>query len=216
MPQPSWWHRPWLVVSVYLVDDSAEQLVAYLAEGTAFGSPPGDRPTAGGRHRWSGRAGGTRSRHVAGAAARRGPCGVALLARRRHVHRLGTSTSRRPSGGGQSATTRRTGRGSWMWGCGRMAGGSSRTASSWTSVGPRATTAGGSGAGAGRRTGPGVGRRRGELGLGQEGPAAAAAWAAPSLPPAWDGEPDPSLTSSAGRVFHVKHPPMSSRILDPW
>ncbi|HEX7168318.1 MAG TPA: DUF402 domain-containing protein [Acidimicrobiales bacterium] len=44
--------RPWLVVPVRVVDDRDDLLVTYLAEGARFGFPPGEWPTADGRHPW--------------------------------------------------------------------------------------------------------------------------------------------------------------------
>jgi hypothetical protein len=45
--------RPWLAKTVYVVEDTAEQLVTYLPGGTALGFLEGDFPTPTGRHPWN-------------------------------------------------------------------------------------------------------------------------------------------------------------------
>jgi hypothetical protein len=47
--------RPWLVVPVYVVEDSPEHLVSYLPEEAPFGFIPGDWPTPDGKHPWADR-----------------------------------------------------------------------------------------------------------------------------------------------------------------
>jgi len=49
----------WLHVPVFVVDDTEEHLVTYLAPGAPFTFPPGRWPTPDGRHPWHGRAGWT-------------------------------------------------------------------------------------------------------------------------------------------------------------
>ena len=45
----------WLEAPVFVVDDSAAQLVSYMAPGARFRFPEGPWPTPDGRHPWSGR-----------------------------------------------------------------------------------------------------------------------------------------------------------------
>jgi hypothetical protein len=47
-----WMDEAWLAVPVYVVEDSDEALVTYIATGAEFGFPPGDWPTPDGRHPW--------------------------------------------------------------------------------------------------------------------------------------------------------------------
>lgn len=49
--------KPWMAVPVFVVEDSDEALVTYIAPGAEFGFPPGVWPTPDGRHPWSGRRG---------------------------------------------------------------------------------------------------------------------------------------------------------------
>ena len=56
-PPADWFGRAWIQVPVYVVEDSAEQLVTYIAPGAEFGFPDGDWPTADGKHPWHGRTG---------------------------------------------------------------------------------------------------------------------------------------------------------------
>lgn len=46
-----------MAVPVFVVEDSDEALVTYIAPGAEFGFPPGVWPTPDGRHPWSGRRG---------------------------------------------------------------------------------------------------------------------------------------------------------------
>ena len=50
-------HRVWQAVPVFVVEDTEDALVTYLAEGAELGFPEGDWPTADGRHPWDGRRG---------------------------------------------------------------------------------------------------------------------------------------------------------------
>ena len=45
--------RPWLAISVYVVEDSAEQLVVYLPERAELSFLDGEYPMPGGRHAWN-------------------------------------------------------------------------------------------------------------------------------------------------------------------
>jgi hypothetical protein len=49
--------RAWCVVPVRVVEDRPDLLVTYLPAGAPFEFPPGDWPTADGRHPWHGRTG---------------------------------------------------------------------------------------------------------------------------------------------------------------
>jgi Protein of unknown function (DUF402) len=52
---PGWVGRPWLCAPVFVVEDSDEAFVTYIASGAEFGFPHGDWPSPDGRHPWSGR-----------------------------------------------------------------------------------------------------------------------------------------------------------------
>ena len=54
-PTPAWYGRAWLGVPVYVVDDTDEHLVTYIAPGAPFGFVDGDWPTPDARHPWHGR-----------------------------------------------------------------------------------------------------------------------------------------------------------------
>ena len=56
-PGADWFGKPWLAVPVFVVEDSDEALVTYIAPGAEFGFPPGVWPTPDGRHPWGGRRG---------------------------------------------------------------------------------------------------------------------------------------------------------------
>jgi hypothetical protein len=51
-PPAPWMGKAWLAVPVFVVEDSDEALVTYLATGAEFGFPTGDWPTPDGRHPW--------------------------------------------------------------------------------------------------------------------------------------------------------------------
>ena len=55
-PRPDWYGRPWEAVPVYVVEDTAEQLVTYLPDGAEVGFVDGDWPTPDGKHPWHGKA----------------------------------------------------------------------------------------------------------------------------------------------------------------
>ena len=44
--------RPWIVMPVYVVEDSDDWLITYIAKGAPFGFPSGSWPTASGNHPW--------------------------------------------------------------------------------------------------------------------------------------------------------------------
>lgn len=54
-PRPDWYGRAWEALPVYVVEDSAEQLVTYVPEGAEIGFGVGAWPTPDGRHPWHGR-----------------------------------------------------------------------------------------------------------------------------------------------------------------
>jgi hypothetical protein len=54
---PPWQGRAWLEVPVYVVEDTVDQLVSYIAPGAEFRFPVGQWPTPDGLHPWSGRSG---------------------------------------------------------------------------------------------------------------------------------------------------------------
>lgn len=58
-PRPGWSGSAWLTVPVFVVDDSAAELVCYLPPGAPFVFPTGEWPTPTGRHPWDGRGGWT-------------------------------------------------------------------------------------------------------------------------------------------------------------
>jgi hypothetical protein len=55
-PTPEWYGRPWEGLPVYVVEDSDEHLVTFIAEGAEIGFVDGDWPTRDGLHPWHGRA----------------------------------------------------------------------------------------------------------------------------------------------------------------
>jgi hypothetical protein len=56
-PSVEWIGKPWMAVPVYVVDDTDDALVTFIAPGAEFGFPNGAWPTRDGRHPWSGRRG---------------------------------------------------------------------------------------------------------------------------------------------------------------
>ena len=54
-PDAPWHGRPWEAVPVYVVEDTADQLVTYLPERAEIGFVDGDWPTPDGRHPWHGK-----------------------------------------------------------------------------------------------------------------------------------------------------------------
>lgn len=52
-----WYGKQWFRLPVFVVEDSHEQLVTYIAPGAEFGFPEGQWPTVDGRHPWHGRTG---------------------------------------------------------------------------------------------------------------------------------------------------------------
>ncbi len=57
-PDPRSWHgSSWLDVPVFVVEDSDEHLVTFIAPGAEFGFHPGPWPAEGGVHPWHGRTG---------------------------------------------------------------------------------------------------------------------------------------------------------------
>ena len=51
-PRPLWYGRAWEALPVYVVEDSPEYLVTYIAEGAEMGFVDGPWPTPDGRHPW--------------------------------------------------------------------------------------------------------------------------------------------------------------------
>jgi len=51
-PTPPWYGRAWEGLPVFVVEDTAEQLVTYVPEGAEIGFVDGDWPTPDGRHPW--------------------------------------------------------------------------------------------------------------------------------------------------------------------
>src|SRR5688500_8704277 len=56
-PAPVWFGRPWMAVPAYVVEDTDDALVTYLAPEAEFGFPEGEWPNPGGRPPWSDRRG---------------------------------------------------------------------------------------------------------------------------------------------------------------
>lgn len=54
-PRPDWHGRPWEALPVFVVEDSPDRLVSYIAEGAEIGFVDGDWPTPSGLHPWHGR-----------------------------------------------------------------------------------------------------------------------------------------------------------------
>lgn len=54
-PLPAWHGRPWEALPVFVVEDSPDQLVTYIAQGAEIGFVDGDWPTPNGLHPWHGR-----------------------------------------------------------------------------------------------------------------------------------------------------------------
>ena len=55
-PRPRWHGSAWEAIPVYVVEDSAERLVTYVATGAEIGLVDGDWPTPDGRHPWHAKA----------------------------------------------------------------------------------------------------------------------------------------------------------------
>ena len=54
-PRPEWTGKAWMAVPVFVVEDSDDALVTYIAPDAEFGFPVGVWPTPDGLHPWSGR-----------------------------------------------------------------------------------------------------------------------------------------------------------------